>query len=145
MLNCCLDVLYSEMKFKLYKDICRGFNEESPLSLTEVFCAELIYAMKNPTVKEFAHFLQVSSPNASYKIKNLVEKGYVKKIHSENDKREYFLEVTEKYLRQYGSQKDETDLLAEKITERFLPQDVEMLEEMVRIMSKELMKGNKDQ
>ena len=144
MLNSYLTVLYSKIKFNLYRDMCRGFDKESPLSLTEVFCAQLIYAMKEPTVKAFAEFLQISSPNASYKIKNLVEKGYVEKVRSKEDKREYFLKVTEKYIEQYGTPKDEADLLAKKIKERFSPEDVKKLEEMLKIISEELIEEKKN-
>ncbi len=138
MLDLYLDILYSKIKFNIYKNMCRGFDESGSLSLTEVFCAELICSMENPTVKEFAKFLQISSPNASYKIKNLVDKGYVKKVRSKDDKREYFLNVTEKYLRQYGTSEHTAKLMGEKIRNRFKPEDAEKFEEMIKIISDEL-------
>lgn len=36
------------------------------------------------------------SENAAYKINNLIKKGYLNKVRSENDRREDHLEVTEK-------------------------------------------------
>ena len=38
----------------------------------------------------------------AYKINNLIKKGYLRKVQSEEDKREYYLEVTEKYMDYYN-------------------------------------------
>ena len=138
MLDAYLAELYSKLKFNLYKDMCQGMKDDSTLTLPEVFCSELIYAMKQPTVKEFAEFVQISSPNASYKIKNLVAKGYVKKTRSKTDKREYYLDVTDKYLEQYGTAADSAELLSEKIKKRFSQRDLNKFEEMIKVISSEL-------
>lgn len=44
-----------------------------------------------PTVNEFASFVQISPPNAAYKVNSLIRKGYLKKVQSQEDKREYRL------------------------------------------------------
>ena len=102
-----LEKSFSEvyMKFKLhfYKSLFEKIqNRETSLTTVETFCIEIIYAMNNPTVSEFAQFIQISSPNAAYKVNSLIKKGYLRKVQSESDKREYHLEVTEKYLNYYN-------------------------------------------
>lgn len=49
-------------------------NRETSLTTVETYCIEIIAAMGNPTVSEFASFIQISSPNAAYKINSLVKK-----------------------------------------------------------------------
>lgn len=58
--------------------------------------------MGKPTINEFASFVQISPPNAAYKVNSLIKKGYLKKVQSENDRREYFLVVTQKYKDYYN-------------------------------------------
>lgn len=95
--------IYTKFKMRLYSKV---FNQdikvEDSLSAIEVLCVELIVAMDRPTINEFASFAQLSAPNAAYKINNLVKKGYINKVQSSVDKREYHLEVTDKYMKTYG-------------------------------------------
>ncbi len=92
--------VYSNFKLHFYREIFRGFEKrEATLTTVESFCMEVIYALHEPTVNEFARFIQISSPNAAYKVNSLVRKGYLKKIQSSQDKREYHLRPTEKYIR----------------------------------------------
>ena len=37
-------------------------------------------ALEEPTINEFASFVNISSPNAAYKVNSLIQKGYVEKI-----------------------------------------------------------------
>ena len=43
--------------------------------------------------------MQISTPNAAYKIGSLVRKGYVEKIQSTTDRREYHLRPTQEVYR----------------------------------------------
>jgi len=56
--------------------------------------------MGAPTLSQFAQYLGISQPNATYKINNLVAKGYVEKVPSPGDRREIRLQPAEK-LRKY--------------------------------------------
>ena len=46
--------------------------------------------------------MKISTPNAAYKIGSLMRKGYVEKIQSANDRREYHLGHTQKYFEYYN-------------------------------------------
>ena len=100
---------------------------------------ETIVALGEPTVNEFSTFLGISPSNATYKINNLVQKGYVEKRQSKEDKREYHLVATQKYRDYYDISYHYLNTVMERIKKRFPDQDVGQLEEMLNIISQELM------
>ena len=72
----------------------------------------------------------------------MIKKGYVEKINSETDKREYHLRVTQKFLDYYNINNEYIHTVMERIKERFTPKQTEDLTEMLRIISRELMPEN---
>jgi DNA-binding MarR family transcriptional regulator len=87
------------LRLAFYKRIFSVVRErEGSLSAMEVFSLEVIYLLGKPTVSEFADFIGISRSAASYKVSMLIQKGYILKESSENDKREFRLVLTEKYL-----------------------------------------------
>lgn len=132
--------VYTKFKLAMYKKLFSSAETRSDnLSAMENFCAETIYILNRPTVNEFATFARISAPNAAYKISNLVRKGYVVKVRSESDRREYHLEVTEKYLANYGQTFDYVDTVMKRIRERLPKEDIEKFEEILHVISTELM------
>lgn len=132
--------VYTKFKLHFYQKVFERLQDrEATLTTVETFCMEIIYAMKKPTVNEFAKAANISSPNAAYKVNNLVKKGYVKKVRSEKDKREYHLEVTEKYLNYYNISYDYLDTVLKRVEERFSPEEVQVFSNMLDIIDKELM------
>ena len=68
--------VYTQFKMHFYRAVFRNFeNREATLTTVETFCMEVIHAMGRPTINEFASFLRMSSPNAAYKVNNLVKIG----------------------------------------------------------------------
>lgn len=97
--------IYRYLRLVHYQNLFATISEKSgSLSATEAFSAEVIYLLGEPTIGEFADFIGISQPNASYKVISLVSKGYITKEACENDKRECRLVVTQKFLDYYGSQ-----------------------------------------
>ena len=132
--------VYTKFKLVMYKKLfSHSDSKEMGLTAMENFCAETIYALNRPTVNEFAKFAKISAPNAAYKINNLVRKGYVVKVRSKEDRREYHLEVTEKYLQNYGVTYEYVDTVMKRIRERFSAEDVAKFEEILHVISSELM------
>lgn len=132
--------IYNKFKMGLY---AKTFNQNivvsDGLSAIEVICVETIYALGNPTINQFASFAQLSPPNAAYKINSLVKKGYIKKVRSNTDKREYHLEVTEKYMENYGVTYDYIAVVMERIRNRFSKEEVEQFENFLKVINDELM------
>ena len=91
--------VYTKFKLHFYKQVFGRFAQrEATLTTVESFCMEVILALGTPTVAEFSNMMQISTPNAAYKIRSLVQKGYIEKVRSETDRREYHLVVTQKYI-----------------------------------------------
>ena len=100
---------------------------------------EIIYSINKPTINEFARIANISSPNAAYKVNNLIKKGYLNKVQSEVDKREFHLEVTQKYLDYYNISYSYIGNVTKRLEERLTPEELEVFEKALRIMSDELM------
>ena len=134
------EIVYSKFKLHFYQEIFERFqNREASLTTVETFAMETIQALGSPTINEFASFMRISPPNAAYKINSLIRKGYVQKIQSAQDKREYHLQVTQKYRDYYNISNDYVHVVTERMRERFTPEECAKLEEMLAIISKELM------
>ena len=92
--------VYRKFKLHFYMETFARFQDrEASLTTVESFAMEAIAALGSPTVHEFATFMRISSSNAAYKIGSLIKKGYVEKVQSESDGREYHLRPTQKYPR----------------------------------------------
>ena len=140
MLKKVFDEVYTKFKLHFYQELFSRFQgREASLTTVETFCMESIQALGNPTVNEFATFMKISPPNAAYKINSLIKKGYLTKHRSESDKREYHLQVTQKYIDYYTISNDYTERVMERIRNRFSPEELVTLERMLSIVSQELM------
>ena len=132
--------VYTKFKLHFYQEIFRRFQDrEASLTTVETFCMESIQALGRPTVNEFAGFMRISPPNAAYKVNSLVKKGYVRKVQSASDRREYHLEVTQKYLDYYNVSRSYIQTVMDRVAARFTPEECGELEEMLRIVDRELM------
>ncbi len=125
---------YHEM-FKIWK------GRETSLTTVETFCMEIIYNMNRPSISEFAEFASLSSANAAEKINNLMNKGYLKKIRSEEDRRKYYLEPTQKYLDYYGIYTEYIDRVMKRAEESFDKDEIDVFYRMLNRIDSELMKA----
>lgn len=134
-------LVYNKFKLHFYQKMFERLdNRETSLTTVETFCMETIFAMGEPTVNEFSSFLGISTPNAAYKVNSLVKKGYITKVQSKTDKREYHLVPTQKYYDYYDISNAYQATIMERMKERFSPEDCKKLEEMLTVMSEELMR-----
>ena len=132
--------IYKKFKLHFYREIFGNWTvREATLTTVETFCMEVIYAMRRPTINEFANFIKISQPNAAYKVNNLIRKGFLRKIRSQKDKREYFLEVTDKYLEYLDIENSYMHKVLERLESRFTKTQLEELDNMLKIVSSELM------
>ena len=140
MLQDSFSKVYTKFKMHFYQKMFEKLQErETSLTTVETFCMEIIYALDKPTVAQFADMANISSPNAAYKINNLVKKGYLKKVQSEEDKREYHLEVTQKYIDYYNISNTYLKTEMGRIEDRFSKEELETMERMLNVISAELM------
>ena len=140
MLDQAFEQVYNKFKLHFYQKIFSRFEDrEATLTTVESFCMEVIMALREPSIAEFSHMMNLSTPNAAYKINSLVKKGYVERIQSSTDKREYHLRPTQKYIDYYNISYSYLHQVMERAKERFSPEDLQKLEEMLVIFSDELM------
>ena len=132
--------VYTKFKLHFYRKFFERVQErETSLTTVETFCMEIIYSIHNPTVNEFARAANISSPNAAYKINNLIKKGYIRKVQSETDKREFHLEVTEKYLDYYNITYNYIGKVMGRLQERLSTEEMSTLVKVLEVMSEEVM------
>lgn len=132
--------VYDKFELEFFRRLFTLVRErEGSLSAMEAFSVEIIRQMGAPTISQFADFLGISQSNATYKVNSLIKKGYIIKENSDVDRREYHLHLSEKYYQYSGLMRGYVDTVMERMQSRFLPEDLEKLTEMLRIMSDELM------
>ena len=140
MLDQSFSDIYTKFKLNFYRKIFTRFNKrESSLTAVETFCVEVIHALYMPTINEFARFVKISQPNATYKVQSLMKKGYIEKIQSSEDRREYRLHVTEKYFEYYGVTTNYVNEVLGRVQHRFSPEELETLERIMDVINEELM------
>ena len=120
--------LYKNLRLSHYRNLFGQLREKAgSLSATEAFSAEVIYLLDRPTIGEFADFIGISQPNASYKVNSLVTKGYLERVNSDDDHREAHLYVTKKFLDYYGRQLPDMKSAVTSALGTFTEQEVKLL------------------
>ena len=132
--------VYDKLKLQFYKRIFGLVRErEGSLSAMEAFSLEVIKMLKEPTVGQFADFLNISQSNATYKVNSLIKKGYIERENSRTDRREYHLVLSEKFYRYTELLSSYEHTVTERVRKRFSSEETEKLDEMLEIISTELM------
>ncbi len=135
-----LSEVYGKFRLHYYRDVFNRIQaRELYLSAVEVYCTEIIRALNKPTINEFANFINISSPNATYKVNSLIQKGYVTKIQSESDKREYYLDVTEKFYKYWNLSEKYLDIVEERLENNLSSEEFETFNRILKKISNEMM------
>ena len=132
--------VYEKFELQFFRRVFENVRErDGSLSAMEAFSLEVIYLLREPTVGQFADFLNISQSNATYKVNSLIKKGYIERQNSQTDRREYHLVLSEKFLNYVGLFNSYERTVMERIEQRFPEEDVKKFDEILRVMSKELM------
>jgi len=132
--------VYNKFEMHFYKMLFELVRErDGSLSAMEAFSLKVIELLDKPTVGEFAEFLNISQSNATYKVNSLIKKGYIERENSTTDRREYHLILSEKFYNYMGLLTKYQNTVMARVQERLDPADAEKFDEILRIMSDELM------
>ena len=132
--------VYDKFKLRFYRSVFELVRErDGSLSAMEAFSLEVIKMLDNPTVGQFADFLNISQSNATYKVNNLIKKGYLERQNSTNDRREYHLVLSEKYHNYMDLFTAYQHTVVERIEKRLSPEDLQKFDEILKVISDELM------
>lgn len=128
--------IYKKFRIELYRHIFAVLgSREGSLSASDYFTVETVYLLGTPTISEFARTLQISQPNATYRIKSLIEKGYLEKLGTKK-KSAFRLTVTDKFRKYYhddmGYGRFIFHLLQSKLDEDELKSVDELFEKFIR-------------
>ena len=127
--------VYDLFKRNFYTSMCENSKD---LTLQEAFSLDVIYMLKSPTILEYAKYMGISQPNATYKINQMITKGYLTKEVCEEDKRAYRLNVTQKFLDCYRDNDRFIKEILGRIQDTFEKEDVERLENLLREVKAQL-------
>ena len=132
--------IYSKMRLLFYHDIFGVIRErEGSLSAMEAFSVEVIEILGEPTIGQFADFLNISQSNATYKVNSLIKKGYIEKQNSTVDRREYHLVLSQKYYKYRALMGAYIDKIIERMGEGFSDRELEQLGEFLETINKKMM------
>lgn len=132
--------VYEKFELQFFRRVFEKVRErDGSLSAMEAFSLEVIYLLREPTVGQFADFLNISQSNATYKVNSLIKKGYIERQNSQTDRREYHLVLSEKFLNYVGLFNNYAHTVMQRISERFSPEDVQRFDEMLGVIARELM------
>lgn len=133
--------VYNLFKMNFYASMCANSTE---LTMQEAFSLDIIYMLGHPTILEYAKYMGISQPNATYKINQLIEKGYLIKEVSKEDKRSYRLQVTKKFLVFYRDNDRFIKKVLGDIENIFSPEEVQLLEKMLHTVKIHMTQGDKN-
>lgn len=113
---------------------------EGSLSAMEAFSVEVIHDLHEPTIREFAEFLNISQSNATYKVNSLIKKGYIEKQNSTTDRREYHLILTDKYYGYTNMVRSYIEKMSHNVEQSFSEEELALLEKLMNRLSQEISK-----
>lgn len=86
-----------------------------------------------PDARQFAATLGISQPNATYKVNNLVAKGYLEKIPGE-DRREVRLQTAGKFNAYYHDNEQALREAMDALAGRFSPEELDAAERVMQAL-----------
>ena len=132
--------VYDKFRIQFFRKIFERVKErDGSLSAMEALSLDVIRALDEPTVGQFADFLNISQSNATYKVNSLIKKGYLERRNSESDRREYHLVLSDKFYRYLELKTSYEVTVVQRMKDRFTDEDIAKFSEMLTVMSHELM------
>ncbi len=102
------------------------------LTRQQVNYLRVIFRMGNPTLSELAKELKLTRPTVTVMVDKLVEKGYVKRIKSDNDRRSMHLHIDNKGTRISVLREIASKRLIDKIGEGLNETEINILSELLK-------------
>ena len=130
---------FQKLRLEFYRKIFTRVRErDGSLSAMEVFSLEIIYAPRRPTIGQFARFIGISQSNATYKVNSLMKKGYIIRQPSQEDGREYNLELSEKFYGYSDMLEENVRTITRNVLEQLTPEEIAVIDKAADILNKEL-------
>ena len=108
------------------------------LTTAQMHYLEIINEMSNPNVTELATEMQLSKPTVTVALDKLIQKGYVTKIQSDEDRRSSHLHLTKKGMQINQMHERAHTQFAELMQEALEPEELEKLTVLLEKLTKSL-------
>lgn len=120
---------YNVFKRKFYESLCQS---STGLTMSEAFSLDIIYMLDHPTILEYATYMGISQSNATYKINQMISKGFLTKTVCENDKRAFSLSVTDRFLKIYRETDRAYQIILNDLAIKYSKEEIDILSNMLR-------------
>lgn len=123
--------------------LIRSFHHRSPssdFSRQQVRFLLFLQEHRNKPMTYLSEHLLISKPNLSKLVNDLIESGYVKRVHSENDRRVVLVDITEEGRKQlrihYQWMLGEVEKLLCVLTDQEVEEAYDHVQSLVKILGK---------
>ena len=124
--------LYRRLRLDGYRKLFGAVQErEGSLSAIEAFSADLINLLGEPTLSQFAEYVGISQPNATYKVNQLAAKGYLHKTVQAHDRREIVLTTSEKISGYFDENENEMQNKVAVLSAQFTQEELKSAERVL--------------
>lgn len=130
------EYVYRLFRLEFYKNFYRNLKTELEITPLDLADCEIIYILNKPTVTEFAEFVNISLPNASYRIKRLLKVGLISKKQLSLDARQFYLVVNEKFMQFYSKKGEYGDFIWTKIKEKSTKEELQTIKQAMKIIER---------
>lgn len=130
------EYVYKLFRLEFYKNFYGNLKSELDITALDLADCEIIYLLEKPTVSEFAKFVNISLPNASYRVKRLLKVGLITKESLGEDARESYLVVNEKFKLFYSKNGEYGDFIWNKIKERTDKEELATIKKAMKIIER---------
>jgi DNA-binding MarR family transcriptional regulator len=142
MLKESIEKVYDKFMLEFFRGIFSMVKErEGSLSAMEAFSVEVIHSLGEPTIGQFADFLNISQSNATYKVNSLMRKGYIVKENSTTDRREYHLKLADKYYQYTNPMRENIGKLCNRLERKLSSEELVKLEALLHEVEDSLEPG----
>ncbi len=104
----------------------------SDLTQQQLYYLKVIVRLKNPTLTDLARELKLTKPTVTVLADKLSEKGYIKRVHSDNDRRVIYLQINDKGDKINALRAIAHERMAEKIKSGLNETETAILTELLR-------------
>ena len=95
------------------------------------------------TLSQFAEYVGISQPNATYKVNALAGKGYVEKVVSKPDRREIRLRTGKKFAQYFDEDRPAICAAAERVRAQFSESEIDTARRVLDALLDAMQEGTK--
>ncbi len=129
---------YRLFRLEFFKNMYLHLKNNKEANASSLLDAEIIYILNQPTISEFARFVNISLPNATYRIKKLIKLNFIEKIPETSDHREYNLKITNNFLKIYAKNGGYGDFILNKFKNKLENEEYQLVLKAIEIIRKNL-------